>query len=187
MFDIRQDLSIDKEAKATFLTEKSANQISRQDLIISGLNIESRNSLDFVVFKAGNATKLYQRNLKALEKDTIADIQDHLEVMKEEDPDNTESIDPLEKEHGSILGEVCEREAAKLKTFKILHDEKPSKGMIALEKKLSGYTNVTLIYGDIEEHAAPAAGGLLCDTEKKPRRKILTDPKEARAIMRNHM
>ena len=94
----------------------------------------------FVVFKAGNATKLYQRNRKALEKDTLTDILDRLEDMKEDDPENTEGIDTLELEYGAILGEVCEREAAKLKTFKILHDEKPSKGMIALEKKLSGFT-----------------------------------------------
>ena len=65
--------------------------------------------------------------------------------MKEEDPDNIEGIDILEKEHGAISVYVCEREAAKLTTFKILHDEKPSKGMIAIEKKLSGYTNVTMI------------------------------------------
>ena len=65
--------------------------------------------------------------------------------MKEEDPDNIEGIDILEKEHGAISVQVCEREAAKLKTFKILHVEKPSKGMIALEKKLSGQTNVKMI------------------------------------------
>ena len=56
--------------------------ISRKDLIITGLNIETRKALVFVVFKAGNATKLYQRNLKALEKDTLTDIQDRLEVMR---------------------------------------------------------------------------------------------------------
>ena len=59
--------------------------ISRHDLTISGLNIETRNALYFVVFKAGSATKLYQRNLKALEKDTLTDIQDRLEEIKEED------------------------------------------------------------------------------------------------------
>ena len=31
-----------------------------------------------------------------------------------------------------------------------------------------------------------AAGGLFCDTEKNPRRKILTDPEEVRAFMRKH-
>ena len=33
--NIRQDLTIDKDAKATILTEKIANQIPRLDLIIS--------------------------------------------------------------------------------------------------------------------------------------------------------
>ena len=51
-------------------------------------------------------------------------IQDRLVEMNDEDQDNTET---LEKEHGIIFMEVCEREAAKLKTFKILSDEKPSK------------------------------------------------------------
>ena len=55
--------------------------------------------------------------------------------------------------------------------------------MISLEKKLSG----TLIYDKVEDHAAPAAGGLLGDTEKNPKRKIPTDPKEVRAFMRIHM
>ena len=135
LFDIRQDLSINNEAKAKILTEKSANMISGHDPIVTGLNIETRNALDFVVFKAGNATKLYQRNLRALEKDTLTDIQDRLEVMKKDDPENTEGIDILELEYGAILGEVCEREAAKLKKNQNPPRQNPSKGMIAHEKK----------------------------------------------------
>ena len=46
LFDIRQDLSIDKDAKATILTKNNANMISRNYLIISGLNIETRIALD---------------------------------------------------------------------------------------------------------------------------------------------
>ena len=44
-----------------------------------------------------------------------------------------------------------------------------------------------MIYDKVEDHAAPAAGGLPVDTEKNPKRKVLTDPKEVRAFMRNHM
>ena len=58
--------------------------------------------------------------------------------------------------------------------------------MIQLEKKLSGYMNITMIYDKVEAHAAPAAGGLPGDTEKNPKRKVLTDHKEVRAFMRNH-
>ena len=49
-----------------------------------------------------------------------------------------EVIEGLKEKHKTILDQVCEREAVKLKTFKILHDEKPSKGMIALEERLTG-------------------------------------------------
>ena len=91
--------------------------ISKEDLIITGLSIETRNALDFVVFKTGNATKLYQRNLKSLETDSLTDIQDRLETVKEDDSENLESIHLLEQEYDVILGEVCEREAAKLKNF----------------------------------------------------------------------
>ena len=69
--------------------------------------------------------------------------------MKEDDPENTEGIDTLELEYGAILGEVCEREAAKLKKNQNPPRQNPSKGMIALEKKLSGYTNATMIYGEV--------------------------------------
>jgi hypothetical protein len=68
-----------------------------------------------------------------------------------------------------------------------LHDEKPSKGMIALEKKLTGYTNVSMLYGPVETHATPDIGGLIGEPEKNPRRKILTDPKEVRKFMKDHM
>ena len=91
-----------------------------------------------------------------------------------------EVIEGLKEEDKTILDQVCEREAAKLKTFKILHDEKPSKGMIALEKKLTCYTNVSMLYCPLETHAAPDVGGLIGEPEKNPRRKILTDPKEVR-------
>ena len=76
LFDIRQDLSIDNEAKAKIQNEKV--QIWSQDIIVTGLNREPRNTLGFVVFNAENDTKLYQRNLKALDKDSLTDIQDRL-------------------------------------------------------------------------------------------------------------
>ena len=103
LFDIRQDLSIDKDAKSTLLTEKVANMISKEDRIVSSLKIETRNALDFVVFKTGSANKLYQRNLNALEKDTLTDIQDRLEAVKAEDQENLEIINSLEQEYGVIL------------------------------------------------------------------------------------
>jgi hypothetical protein len=68
-----------------------------------------------------------------------------------------------------------------------LHDEKPSKGMIELEKKLTGYTNVSMLYGPVETHAAPDIGGLIGEPEKNPRSKILINPKEVRKLLTDHM
>ena len=62
---------------------------------------------------------------------------------------------------------MCEWEAVKLRNFKILHDEKPSKGMIELEKKLTGYTNVSMLYGPVETHTAPVIGGLKGEPQKR--------------------
>ena len=43
-----------------------------------------------------------------------------------------------------------------------------------------------MLYGPVEEHISPTAGGSL-DRAANPRRKILTDPKEVREFMRKHM
>ena len=42
-----------------------------------------------------------------------------------------------------------------------------------------------MIYDKVEAHAAPAADELPGDTEKNPKKKVLTDPKEVRPFMRN--
>ena len=159
--------------------------IAKKDLMAPGLNIATNSAPHFIVFKTGTATKKYQRELKILEKDALLEIEKKLETAH--DSENVEAIEGLNEEHKTILDQVCEREAVKLKTVKILHDEKPSKGMIALEKKLTGYTNVSMLYGPVETHAIPDVGGLIGEPEKNPRRKILTDPKEVRKFMKDHM
>ena len=98
-----------------------------------------------------------------METDLLAEVETKIENIQGEDPDNLEEIEKLRSEHKAVLEQICERESAKLKTFKILEDEKPSKGMIALEKKLSGYTNVTMLYGPEETHSPPVQGGIPMD------------------------
>ena len=39
---------MDKDEKATLLTEKVANMLSKEDLILTGLSIKTKNALDFV-------------------------------------------------------------------------------------------------------------------------------------------
>ena len=127
--------------------------MSKQALIVPGLNIATNSALDYIVFKTGNATKKYQRELKNMEKDDLLDIEKKLDTAHNNG--DLEAIEGLNEDHKTILEQVCEREAVKLRNFKILHDEKPSKGMIELEKKLTGYTNVSMLYGPVEIHASP--------------------------------
>ena len=72
--------------------------ITRNDLITTGLNIETRNVLDFIIFKTRNATKPYQRRLKNLEKDFLLEIENKLEIIKEEDSENVDGIENLKEE-----------------------------------------------------------------------------------------
>ena len=71
LFDIRQDQTLDKDEKVRLLTEKSNSMMTKMNLIDPGLNISTSSALDFIVLKAGNATKQYQRDLKNLEKDAL--------------------------------------------------------------------------------------------------------------------
>ena len=176
LFQARDPDSFTKEEikkKTTAITKK---MMSYDKMICAGLSINTNMALDFILSKVKNATKIFQRNLKALENDALEDLQRQIEEAKDDDNTSDHEIDLLEEEHWKILKKVCERENAKLKTFKILQDEKPTKGMLALKKKLTGYTNVSMLYGPVEEHTSPAAGGSL-DRAANPRRKILTDPK----------
>ena len=93
-----------------------------------------------------------------MEQDFLTEVENKIEKTQEEEPDNLEDIEKLKFEH-------------KLKTFKILEDEKPSKGMIALEKKLSGYTNITMLYGPEEKHSPPDKGGIPVDQATNPKEK----------------
>ena len=180
-----QDLFTKTEIKknSAAITKK---MMTYDRLIGAGLSIATNMALDYILCKVKNATKIYQRKLKAEENDALEDLQKQIDEAKDDEDKTEEEISILEDEHWKILKRVCEREAAKLKTFQLLQDEKPSKGMLALEKKLAGYTNVTMLYGPDEEHTSPTAGGSL-DRAANPRRKILTDPKEVRDFMRKHM
>jgi hypothetical protein len=180
LFDLRQDQTLDKDEKAKLLNELSNSMMSKQDLIDPGLNIATNSALDYIVFKTGNATKKYQRELKNMEKDALLDIEKKLDTTHINA--DLEAIEALNEDHKTILEQVCEREAVKLRNFKILDDEKPSKGMI----ELCGYTNVSMLYGPVETHAAPDIGSHIGEPEKNPRRKILIHPKEVRKFMTEH-
>ena len=186
LFQVRQDDSVSKKEirkKADIIIKKMKSQ---NTLIEAGLTISKSMALDYILSKVKNATKIFQRKLKAMENKSLEELEKLIDEAKEDTDTSEQEIEHLEEQHWNILKEVCDREAATLKTFQILQDEKPTKGMLAFEKKLTGYTNVSMLYGPVEEHSSPATGGSL-DRAANPRRKILTDPKEVREFMRKHM
>ena len=42
------------------------------------------------------------------------------------------------------LDQVCRQEADKIAGFRLFNEEKPTRAMISLEKKIGGYCNITL-------------------------------------------
>ena len=64
--------------------------------------------------------------------------------MKRDDPETTDNeIMEIEKNVEEVLDTICSQEAQKMETFRLLNDERASKAMINLEKKITGYSNMT--------------------------------------------
>ena len=186
VFEIRKDESLSSENKKTEVKKVINSMISADKILQKGLTLGKAEALEFILMKLGCATKKYQREIKALEQDSLEELEKLIDEANEDEDISDHDIEELKSQHWKILQQVCEREAAKLKTFQVLQDEKPSKGMIALEKKLSGYTNISMLYGPVEEHVSPTKVGST-DKAENPKRKLLIDPQEVRDFMRKHM
>ena len=73
-----------------------------------------------------------------------------------------------------------------MNTFRLLHDEKPSRAMINLEKKLTGYSSISKINKPNPLYTPPEEGGNP-NPEVNPKALLLSDPKEVRAYLRHFM
>ena len=65
----------------------------------------------------------------------------------------------IENEVDEVLSSICDQESQKMETFRLLHDEKASKAMISLEKKITGYSNMTRMNKPNPEYKDPKEGG----------------------------
>ena len=70
-----------------------------------------------------------------------------------------------------------------MNTFRLLHDEKPSRAMINLEKKISGYSSISKINKPNPNFIPPEEGGDPNPTVN-PKALLLSDPKEVRAVVK---
>ena len=134
LFQARDPDSFTKAEIKKNVVALTKKMMTYDKMISAGLSINTNMALDFILSKVKSATKIYQRKVKELENDALEDLQRQKEEAKDDENTTEQEIDLLEEEHWKILKKVCEREAAKLKTFQLLQDEKPSKGMLALEK-----------------------------------------------------
>ena len=98
---------------------------------------------------------------------------------------NDPEILRIEEEMDSTIEEICETERGKMKTFRMLND-RPTKHMTELEKKLSGYTSVSRINKPNPDYVPPEQG-VPADEILNPKKFLLTDPKEVRKVMRDAM
>ena len=72
--------------------------------------------------------------------DSLKEIHNILNE-KRNDPDITDA-EILEIEADLILDTICNLEAQKTETFRLLNDEKASKAMISMEKKIQGHSSM---------------------------------------------
>ena len=86
-------------------------------------------------------------------------------------------------EYNNILQDFCEEEAEKMQTFRLLNDEKPSKAMIDLEKKITGYVSISKLNKPNPAYVSPELGG---SKDEKLNPKSL-NPLEIRKYLRHFM
>jgi len=175
------DLNTEQQEELAFLL---SNQRTKEELLHQELDIDKDNTLDFVIKILGNKTKLFQKDLKIEQNDALKERERDLKWAR----DHCTPTVILEKEnaYNDTLEQICDREALAMNTFRLLHDEKPSRAMINLEKKFTGYSSISKInkpnptYIPQEEGGNPNPG-------INPKALLLSDPKEVRAYLRHFM
>jgi hypothetical protein len=123
---------------------------------------------------------------KVLGDNKIEELSENLNVEREKETPEDEKIRKLEERIDNIMKQTCETEREKLKTFRMLQDERPSKNMIELEKKISGYTSIYRINQPNPDYISPEDSGMK-DNVMNPKKRLLTDPAEVRMEMKKFM
>ena len=110
----------EKEALAIHLSL----QKTKEEILATLQETSVASLLDFTLLKLGNATKQFQRTLKQSQVDTLKEISNKLND-KRNDPDITDAeIQEIDLEADFILETICNQEAQKMETFRLLNDEK---------------------------------------------------------------
>ena len=175
------DLNPEQMEELALLLSK---QRTKEELLHQELAIDKDNALDYLIKILGNKTKLFQKDLKIEQNDALKERERDLKWAR----DHCTPAEIAEKEdaYNDTLEQICNREALAMNTFRLLHDEKPSRAMINLEKKISGYSSISKINKPNPNFIPPEEGGDPNPTVN-PKALLLSDPKEVRAYLRHFM
>ena len=153
------DLSIQKENDTEnrkddeHLAISISLQKSKQELMDIGLEINTSCALDFIIQRVASVTKIFQKKYKNQKDDLLKGLQSDLDKATEEG--NTELRGQLDLAYNQALDTICKEEANKMHIFRLLHDEKPTKAMIDLEKKVAGYCTITKLNKPNPDYVQP--------------------------------
>ena len=116
-----------------------SNQPTHQELLDTGTEIGLDTVLDFTIKQVGNMTKTYQKELITNQENKLRELSNDLTSAR--NSGNVDLIIKKDEELGTLLNQVCRQEAEKMAVFRLINDEKPTRAMINLEKKIGGYYN----------------------------------------------
>ena len=117
------------------LAIKISIQKTKREILMGDTSIPKQTCLDYIIHKVGRATKVYQKEVK-IQKDTrLVDLTEELGNARDHEDPNDEEIREIEEQINNLLEDICDTEKAKMKTYRMLYDEKPTRQMLSLEKK----------------------------------------------------
>ena len=135
-------------------------QRTKQELLELGNYIPQHKVLHYVIHQVGRATKKYQLERKKLRNNKLEELTDKLSNAIDELQVNDPAILEIEEELDNTFGDICETERSKMKTFRMINDERPTKHMINLERKIGGYCSVSRINTSNPNYVGPEHGGI---------------------------
>ena len=154
-----------------------SNQPTHQELLDTGTEIGLDSVLDFTIKQVGNMTKTYQKELITNQENKLRELSNDLTSAR--NSGNVDLIIKKDEELGTLLNQVCRQEAEKMAVFRLINDEKPTRAMINLEKKIGGYCNINKINKPNPDYIPPEEGGMHCDVTN-PKMLLLSNPKHKR-------
>ena len=110
-------------------------------------------------------TKTYQKELITNQENKLRELSNDLTSAR--NSGNVDLIIKKDEELGTLLNQVCRQGAEKMAVFRLINDEKPTRAMINLEKKIGGYCNINKINKPNPDYTPPEEGGTHCDITKK--------------------